>query len=280
MCGVGSTSIFLLLLHVLLVRIIIRGNRVLVVGSLGRHYRCRHIVSGWIDWHSMLCAGFLMVTTVHSKNLSWSPYFPDKLDGVNLYVLYRLQIRIHYIEVAEKQNRTFAVNSRTNHHHNHHLPMNCCNQIVNSKNLSWSPYFPNKSDGVNLYVLYRLQIRIHYIEVAEKKIVPPPLTATPTTITITTCQWTVVTKLSWPNGHNNGPPPLTRMNAAWRRKTKKKKLAGRGTFRILKCCWVHKAIPMMFDRGIPQWRTQLRELCWFICVVNDVHWLLVMFFKG
>ena len=169
MCGVGSTSIFLLLLHVLLVRIIIRGNRVLVVGSLGRHYRCRHIVSGWIDWHSMLCAGFLMVTTVHSKNLSWSPYFPDKLDGVNLYVLYRLQIRIHYIEVAEKQNRTFAVNSRTNHHHNHHLPMNCCNQIVNSKNLSWSPYFPNKSDGVNLYVLYRLQIRIHYIEVAEKK---------------------------------------------------------------------------------------------------------------
>lgn len=133
MCGVGSTSIFLLLLHVLLVRIIIRGNRVLVVGSLGRHYRCRHIVSGWIDWHSMLCAGFLMVTTVHSKNLSWSPYFPDKLDGVNLYVLYRLQIRIHYIEVAEKKNCTSAVNSHTNHHHNHHLPMNCCNQIVMTK---------------------------------------------------------------------------------------------------------------------------------------------------
>ena len=68
-----------------------RGNHVLVVESLGRHYQCRHIVSVWIDWHLMLCVGFPMVTTTHSESLSRSLYFSDTSIGVHLlsYTGYR-----------------------------------------------------------------------------------------------------------------------------------------------------------------------------------------------
>ena len=84
MCSVGSTRIFLLLLLLLLLKIIKRGNHVLAAGSLGRHYQCQRIISVWIDLFLMLCARFLMVTIIHSRNLRWSLYFSDISYGVHL----------------------------------------------------------------------------------------------------------------------------------------------------------------------------------------------------
>ena len=45
MYSVGFMSIFLLLLRLLLLKIIMRGNHVPTTGSLGRHYQCRRIGS-------------------------------------------------------------------------------------------------------------------------------------------------------------------------------------------------------------------------------------------
>ena len=75
MCSVGSTSTFLLLVLLVLLRIMMRGNHVSAVGSLGRHYEYPCIISIWIDWRLMLCAGFRMVTTMHSESLRLSLYF-------------------------------------------------------------------------------------------------------------------------------------------------------------------------------------------------------------
>ena len=84
MYSVGSTSTFLLLILLLLLRIMMRGNHVPVVGSLGRHYEYPCIISIWIDWRLMLCAGFRMVTTMHSESLRLSLYFSDISDGIHL----------------------------------------------------------------------------------------------------------------------------------------------------------------------------------------------------
>ena len=85
LCNVGSTSISLQLLPLLLMRIIMKGNHVLVDGSLGRHYQCQHIIRTWIDQCRMLYVGLLIVTTVQLENLSLSHYFTDISDGIHLF---------------------------------------------------------------------------------------------------------------------------------------------------------------------------------------------------
>ena len=61
-----------------------RGNHVLVAGSVGRHYQWWPIVSTWIGWRQMLFAGYLMLITMLSKNLSSFHYFLDISNGVHL----------------------------------------------------------------------------------------------------------------------------------------------------------------------------------------------------
>ena len=82
MCSVGSTRTLPLLVVLLLLRIMMRGNHEPAVGSLGRHYQYRRIIDGWIDYRLMLYVGFRMVTTVHSESLRLFLYFWDISDGV------------------------------------------------------------------------------------------------------------------------------------------------------------------------------------------------------
>ena len=77
-------SICQLLEILLLMRTTMRGNHVLIVGSVGRHYQWPSIVSAWIGWRRMLFFGYLMVITMVSKNLSSFHYFLDISDGVHL----------------------------------------------------------------------------------------------------------------------------------------------------------------------------------------------------
>ena len=83
-CSLGSMSISLNLEILLLMRITMRGNHVLVAGSVRRHYLRWPIVSTWISWHQMLFARYLMVITMLSNNLISFHYFLDILDGVPL----------------------------------------------------------------------------------------------------------------------------------------------------------------------------------------------------
>ena len=84
MCNVGSTSIFLQLLPLLLMRITMRGNHMLVTGSLERHCQWRRIIRAWINWRQILCVGYLMVTTDHSENLSSFHYILNISDEIHL----------------------------------------------------------------------------------------------------------------------------------------------------------------------------------------------------